>query len=416
MVVERRLAARGVCAPAPAPRRVAVGENRVHPDPELGALDGEGPDEAVEPALRGRVVRESAHAEHAPRSSSCRRCARAPGRASPRRPAGVTQNAPFRWIAEHLVDLADGEILEVRVAQDARVVDDDVDGAEPVDGRRRRVSRPPSGVATDTYEANASPPAAWISPTTASASGAISPSPPMSLTTTLAPRAARAARAWARPRPRPAPVTIATRPAREMPGVVIGRSYTGRILYIVPTIRSVVMLARRGFRPGRDAPARRRGGMCKWRRARSSSSRQSAPPIGRGHAEKGQFKDVHPNTLLGATYTEVLKRAGARPAEGRRRDRRLRAAVRRAVVQRRPQRLAAGGPPVRGAGGDDRPPVRLGPAGGQLPDGDDRLRRDPTSRSAPASSTWAASRCSSAASSPTTSARRGRRRCTTATT
>ncbi len=38
-------------------------------------------------------------------------------------------------------------------------------------------------------------------------------------------------------------------------------------------------------------------------------------PIGRGHAEKGIFKDVHPSTLLGTTYTEVLKRAGVDPAE-----------------------------------------------------------------------------------------------------
>jgi acetyl-CoA acetyltransferase family protein len=33
-------------------------------------------------------------------------------------------------------------------------------------------------------------------------------------------------------------------------------------------------------------------------------------PIGRGHPEKGQFKDVHPATLLAQTYTEVLDRAG----------------------------------------------------------------------------------------------------------
>ena len=35
-------------------------------------------------------------------------------------------------------------------------------------------------------------------------------------------------------------------------------------------------------------------------------------PIGRGHKEKGYYKDMHPNTLLGAAYTEVIKRAGDR--------------------------------------------------------------------------------------------------------
>jgi acetyl-CoA acetyltransferase family protein len=33
-------------------------------------------------------------------------------------------------------------------------------------------------------------------------------------------------------------------------------------------------------------------------------------PIGRGHPEKGYYKDVHPNELLGRCYTEVLERAG----------------------------------------------------------------------------------------------------------
>ena len=37
-------------------------------------------------------------------------------------------------------------------------------------------------------------------------------------------------------------------------------------------------------------------------------------PIGRGHPEKGWLKDVHPATLLAATYTEVLGRAGIDPA------------------------------------------------------------------------------------------------------
>ncbi|MEA2297582.1 MAG: acetyl-CoA acyltransferase [Solirubrobacteraceae bacterium] len=38
-------------------------------------------------------------------------------------------------------------------------------------------------------------------------------------------------------------------------------------------------------------------------------------PIGRGHPEKGYYRDVHPNHLLGTCYTEVLRRAGVDPAE-----------------------------------------------------------------------------------------------------
>jgi len=37
-------------------------------------------------------------------------------------------------------------------------------------------------------------------------------------------------------------------------------------------------------------------------------------PIGRGHPEKGYYKDVHPNELLGRTWVEVIERAGI-PAE-----------------------------------------------------------------------------------------------------
>jgi acetyl-CoA acetyltransferase family protein len=38
-------------------------------------------------------------------------------------------------------------------------------------------------------------------------------------------------------------------------------------------------------------------------------------PIGRGHKEKGYYKDTHPNELLGKTYTEVIERAGIDPSE-----------------------------------------------------------------------------------------------------
>ncbi len=33
-------------------------------------------------------------------------------------------------------------------------------------------------------------------------------------------------------------------------------------------------------------------------------------PVGRGHKEKGFYKDTHPNELLGAAYTAVIERAG----------------------------------------------------------------------------------------------------------
>jgi len=38
-------------------------------------------------------------------------------------------------------------------------------------------------------------------------------------------------------------------------------------------------------------------------------------PIGRGHPEKGYYRDVHPNALLAKAYTEVIERAGIRPEE-----------------------------------------------------------------------------------------------------
>jgi acetyl-CoA acetyltransferase family protein len=36
-------------------------------------------------------------------------------------------------------------------------------------------------------------------------------------------------------------------------------------------------------------------------------------PIGRGHPEKGYYRDTHPNDLLGASYTAVIERAGIEP-------------------------------------------------------------------------------------------------------
>ncbi|MGC1166547.1 MAG: thiolase family protein [Solirubrobacterales bacterium] len=38
-------------------------------------------------------------------------------------------------------------------------------------------------------------------------------------------------------------------------------------------------------------------------------------PIGRGHAEKGYYKDLHPSNLLAKVYGEVFERSGVDPAE-----------------------------------------------------------------------------------------------------
>ena len=38
-------------------------------------------------------------------------------------------------------------------------------------------------------------------------------------------------------------------------------------------------------------------------------------PIGRGHPEKGYYRNTHPNELLGICFTEVVERAGIDPAE-----------------------------------------------------------------------------------------------------
>src|ERR671923_1616650 len=38
-------------------------------------------------------------------------------------------------------------------------------------------------------------------------------------------------------------------------------------------------------------------------------------PIGRGHPEKGYYKDTHPNELLGKAYTTVIERSGIDPGE-----------------------------------------------------------------------------------------------------
>src|ERR1700748_3272128 len=39
-------------------------------------------------------------------------------------------------------------------------------------------------------------------------------------------------------------------------------------------------------------------------------------PVGRGHLEKGYYKDLHPSNLLARTYSELVSRSGIDPSEG----------------------------------------------------------------------------------------------------
>ena len=98
-------------------------------------------------------------------------------------------------------------------------------------------------------------------------------------------------------------------------------------------------------------------------------------PIGRGHPEKGYYKDVHANELLGRTFTALIERAGIDASEvedviGGCVDQ-----IGEQMFNVDAQRLAAGRAADGDAGHDRRPPVRLGPAGGQLRRRADRRRR-----------------------------------------
>ena len=112
-------------------------------------------------------------------------------------------------------------------------------------------------------------------------------------------------------------------------------------------------------------------------------------PIGRGQPREGLLPGRPPERAARTLLHRGDRARRHRPRARRGRDRRLRPAVRRAGLEHRPQRVAAGRASGRDAGDDARPPVRLGPAGRQLR----RRPRSPpastTSSSARASSTWA---------------------------
>ena len=132
--------------------------------------------------------------------------------------ARVTLNDPTRWTSRVRCSASSVDVGQVAPADDAGVVDHDVDATELAEGRVDDIATRPTSVDTSFVSPIATPPAATISSATDRAGPTSAPSPsfdpPRSLTTTLAPRAP-SSRAYARPMPRPAPVTTATRPSNE---------------------------------------------------------------------------------------------------------------------------------------------------------------------------------------------------------
>ncbi len=102
-------------------------------------------------------------------------------------------------------------------------------------------------------------------------------------------------------------------------------------------------------------------------------------PIGRGHPEKGWFRGHAPQRPARHVLHGAPRARRDRRVRGRGRHRRLRAAARRAGLERRAQRLAAGRAADRDGRDDRRSPVRLGAAGRELRRGAHR-RRDPRRR------------------------------------
>ena len=115
-------------------------------------------------------------------------------------------------------------------------------------------------------------------------------------------------------------------------------------------------------------------------------------PMGKSHPERGWYRDVHPNEMLGAVYTALLDRTGLAPE-----------AVEDIVVgctapfgeqSRNVARnawLQAGYPPEVPAD-RARPPLRLGPDRGRDGGRAGRLGHPRRSSSPAASSTWATCR------------------------
>ena len=199
--------------------RLGDGRDRVDRDAVLLQLDRHRARQAVDARLGRRVVGLAEVAEHA---AHARRVDDAPAAALRDDLLREDLRAEERALEVHRDDGVPHGLVhleEALVAEDAGVVDEDVDAAEGVDGGldegrrrprptrrcrgRRRPCRPRCGSPRRPCSA-----ALRVGP------GDPSRAPPRSLTTTFAPSRAKR-RACARPMPPPAPVTMTTLPSRS---------------------------------------------------------------------------------------------------------------------------------------------------------------------------------------------------------
>src|SRR6478672_10230956 len=102
--------------------------------------------------------------------------------------------------------------------------------------------------------------------------------------------------------------TSSARPTFCMPPSVIGCSTSNR------SVNRVLMDA---LAPGRSTmkcivynKPMSRANSARWQGREVVIVGAARTPIGRGHREKGWFRDIHPNELLGAAYRGVIDRVG----------------------------------------------------------------------------------------------------------
>ena len=183
----------------------------------LGALDGDDVRQPEEPGLCRGVVGGQGLSEDARRRGDEHEAAVALRLHHPERRLAHVE-AAVEVHVQHASPVVRRELVERQRLEDAGVAHDGIEATEPVDGGvDDRLATLGAGDRVVRGNGDATGLLDLVDDLVGDAGSAPSPDmvPPMSLTTTDAPRRARSS-AYRRPRPRPAPVTITTWPEKSI--------------------------------------------------------------------------------------------------------------------------------------------------------------------------------------------------------